>query len=172
MSGTIGRTSATMRCWRAWRNGSRPICSGMMRRAHLANLDLMEALLARLDWKQRHALDELAPTHLTVPSGSRVPLDYQSGEVPVLAVRLQEMFGATDTPTVAGGKAQVLLHLLSPARRPVQVTRDLKSFWANSYRAVKSDLKGQFPSTIGPTTRCRPSRRRGRSRGRVGTLAR
>ena len=110
----------------------------------------MEALLARLDWKQRQALDELAPTHLTVPSGSRVPLDYQSGEVPVLAVRLQEMFGATDTPTIAGGKVQVLLHLLSPARRPVQVTRDLKGFWASSYRAVKSDMKGQYPKHYWP----------------------
>jgi len=127
-----------------------PYLSGMMRRAHLANLDLMEPLLARLDWKQRQALDELAPTHLTVPSGSRVPLDYQSGEVPVLAVRLQEMFGATDTPSIAGGRVQVLLHLLSPARRPVQVTRDLKSFWANSYRAVKADLKGQYPKHCWP----------------------
>jgi ATP-dependent helicase HrpB len=127
-----------------------PYLSGMMRRAHLANLDLMEALLARLDWKQRQALDELAPTHLTVPSGSRVPLDYQSGDVPVLAVRLQEMFGATDTPTVAGGKVQVLLHLLSPARRPVQVTRDLKGFWSSSYRAVKADMKGQYPKHYWP----------------------
>ena len=127
-----------------------PYLSGMTRRAHLANLDLLEALLARLDWKQRQALDELAPTHLTVPSGSRVPLDYRSGDVPVLAVRLQEMFGAIDTPVIAGGKVQVLLHLLSPARRPVQVTRDLKSFWANSYRAVKADLKGQYPKHYWP----------------------
>ena len=141
-----------------------PYLSGMTRRAHLANLDLMEALLARLDWKQRQALDELAPTHLTVPSGSRVPLDYQSGEVPVLAVRLQEMFGATDTPTVAGGKVQVLLHLLSPARRPVQVTRDLKGFWSSSYRAVKADMKGQYPKhhwpddplQAEPTARAKP----------------
>jgi ATP-dependent helicase HrpB len=127
-----------------------PHLSGMTRRAHLANLDLTAALLARLDWKQRQAVDALAPTHLTVPSGARVPLDYRSGEVPVLAVRLQEMFGAMDTPTIAGGKVQVLLHLLSPARRPVQVTRDLKSFWANSYRAVKADLKGQYPKHYWP----------------------
>jgi ATP-dependent helicase HrpB len=127
-----------------------PYLSGMTRRAHLANLDLMDASLSRLDWKQRQALDDLAPTHLTVPSGSRVPLDYQSGEVPVLAVRLQEMFGATDTPTIAGGKVQVLLHLLSPARRPVQVTRDLKGFWSSSYRAVKADMKGQYPKHYWP----------------------
>lgn len=127
-----------------------PYLAGMTRRAHLANLDLMEALLPRLDWKLRQVLDELAPIHLTVPSGSRVPLDYQSGEVPVLAVRLQEMFGATDTPTIAGGKVQVLLHLLSPARRPVQVTRDLKGFWSSSYRAVKADMKGQYPKHYWP----------------------
>jgi ATP-dependent helicase HrpB len=144
-----------------------PYLAGMTRRAHLANLDIMEVLLARLDWKQRQVLDELAPTHLTVPSGSRVPLDYQSGDVPVLAVRLQEMFGATDTPTIAGGKIQVLLHLLSPARRPMQVTRDLKSFWVNSYRAVKADLKGQYPKhywpddplQAAPTARAKPKPR-------------
>ncbi|HET6620367.1 MAG TPA: ATP-dependent helicase HrpB [Dongiaceae bacterium] len=141
-----------------------PYLSGMTRRTHLANLDVTEALLACLDWKQRQALDALAPTHLAVPSGSRVPLDYQSGEVPVLAVRLQEMFGATETPAIAGGKVQVLLHLLSPARRPVQVTRDLTSFWANSYRAVKADLKGQYPKhhwpddplQAEPTARAKP----------------
>jgi ATP-dependent helicase HrpB len=135
---------ATLEDWLA------PYLAGKSRRAHLASLDLYDALLARLDWKARQALDDLAPTHLTVPSGSRVPLDYQSGDVPVLAVRLQEMFGATDTPTLAGGKVQVLLHLLSPARRPVQVTRDLKSFWAGSYRAVKADLKGQYPKHYWP----------------------
>jgi ATP-dependent helicase HrpB len=141
-----------------------PYLSGMTRRTHLANLDVTEALLACLDWKQRQALDARAPTHLAVPSGSRVPLDYQSGEVPVLAVRLQEMFGATETPAIAGGKVQVLLHLLSPARRPVQVTRDLTSFWANSYRAVKADLKGQYPKhhwpddplQAEPTARAKP----------------
>ena len=92
----------------------------------------------------------MAPTHLDVPSGSHLPLDYAGGEVPVLAVRLQEMFGATDTPRLADGKVEVLLHLLSPARRPVQVTRDLKSFWANGYRAVKADLKGQYPKHYWP----------------------
>jgi ATP-dependent helicase HrpB len=144
-----------------------PQLSGMTRRAHLADLDLMQALLSRLDWKQRQALDELAPTHLTVPSGSRIPVDYRSGEAPVLAVRLQEMFGATDTPTVAGGKVPVLLHLLSPARRPVQVTRDLKGFWTSSYRAVKAEMKGQYPKhhwpddplQAAPTARAKPRQR-------------
>lgn len=141
-----------------------PYLSGCSRRAHLANLDLRAALLSGLDWAQRQALDELAPTHLTVPSGSSVPLTYRDQPVPVLAVRLQEMFGATETPRIAGGKVQVLLHLLSPARRPMQITRDLASFWANGYRAVKVDLKGQYPKhywpddplIAAPTARAKP----------------
>jgi ATP-dependent helicase HrpB len=122
---------------------------GVTRRAHLARLDLHDILAGRLDWKQRQALDALAPTHLTVPSGSRIPIDYDA-PVPVLAVRLQEMFGAADTPTLANGKAAVLLHLLSPARRPVQVTQDLKSFWKNGYAAVRADLRGQYPKHYWP----------------------
>ena len=140
-----------------------PDLDGVMRRAHLDRLDLHEALTARLDWKQRQALDALAPTHLTVPSGSRIPIDYDA-PVPVLAVRLQEMFGAAETPKLAGGKVAVLLHLLSPARRPVQVTQDLKSFWANGYAAVRSDLRGQYPRhswpddplQAAPTARAKP----------------
>ncbi|MBI2255983.1 MAG: ATP-dependent helicase HrpB [Proteobacteria bacterium] len=123
---------------------------GISRRAHLDRLDLHAALTDSLDWQQRQALEQLAPTHLDVPSGSRVPLDYDSGEQPVLAVRLQEMFGATETPRIAGGRAPVLLHLLSPARRPVQVTQDLASFWKNAYKAVKADLKGQYPKHYWP----------------------
>jgi ATP-dependent helicase HrpB len=140
-----------------------PYLDGITRRAHLDRLDLHEALSSRLDWKQRQALEALAPTHLTVPSGSRIPIDYDP-PVPVLAVRLQEMFGAAETPKLAGGRAPVLLHLLSPARRPVQVTQDLKSFWANGYAAVRSDLRGQYPKhswpddplQAAPTARAKP----------------
>lgn len=143
-----------------------PQLDGVMRRAHLAKLDLHGALIEALDWKQRQALDKLAPTHLDVPSGSRVPLDYSDPARPVLAVRLQEMFGATETPRVAGGRVAVLLHLLSPARRPVQVTQDLASFWTGSYKAVKADLKGQYPKhywpddplVAEPTARAKPRR--------------
>lgn len=143
-----------------------PQLDGVMRRAHLARLDLHGALVETLDWKQRQALDKLAPTHLEVPSGSRVPLDYSDPARPVLAVRLQEMFGATETPRVAGGRVAVLLHLLSPARRPVQVTQDLGSFWRGSYKAVKADLKGQYPKhywpddplVAEPTARAKPRR--------------
>ncbi|MBY0432028.1 MAG: ATP-dependent helicase HrpB, partial [Rhodospirillales bacterium] len=127
-----------------------PFLEGITRRAHLSRLDLGEALRALLPWDRRRALDELAPTHLVVPSGSRIPLDYQSGEEPVLAVRLQEMFGAVTTPTLARGRVPVLLHLLSPARRPMQVTRDLASFWANTYAQVRADLRGQYPKHSWP----------------------
>lgn len=127
-----------------------PHLDNVSRRSHLERIDLHAALTASLDWQQRQALDQLAPLQIDVPSGSRVPIDYDSGDVPVLAVRLQEMFGATETPRIAGGRATVLLHLLSPARRPVQVTQDLTSFWANAYKAVKADLKSQYPRHYWP----------------------
>ncbi len=122
-----------------------PYLNGITRGEHLRRLDLSSALAATLSWKQRQALDILAPTHFTVPSGSRIPIDYISGDTPVLAVRLQEMFGATETPTIAAGKSPLLIHLLSPAGRPVQMTRDLKSFWAHTYFEVKKDLMGRYP---------------------------
>ena len=111
----------------------------------LKRLDLAWPLQALLTPEQRRAIDTLAPTHLTVPTGSHIPLDYQSGEIPVLAVRLQELFGQCDTPRLANGRVPILIHLLSPARRPVQVTQDLKSFWATGYQAVKKELKGRYP---------------------------
>jgi ATP-dependent helicase HrpB len=111
----------------------------------LARLDLAAMLAARLDWQQRQQVDELAPTHLGVPSGSRIRLQYQPGEPPVLAVRLQELFGLADTPTVCGGTIPVTLHLLSPAKRPVQITTDLRSFWNTTYKEVKKELQGRYP---------------------------
>jgi ATP-dependent helicase HrpB len=121
-----------------------PWLQGMSRLAQLKRLDLHAALLARLSWTQQRRLDELAPALLTVPSGSRVRLDYRE-ETPVLAVRLQEMFGLSETPCVAGGRVPVLLHLLSPARRPMQITRDLAAFWQGAYHEVKKELKGRYP---------------------------
>src|SRR5690606_13590348 len=90
-----------------------------------------------------------APVTITVPSGSRVRLDYTE-EPPVLAVRLQELFGLADTPRIGGGRQVVKLHLLSPARRAVQVTQDLTSFWRNTYLKVKKDLKGRYPKHYWP----------------------
>jgi ATP-dependent helicase HrpB len=111
----------------------------------LRGIDIAVALKAQLSWEQQRILDERAPASITVPSGSRVKLDYSSGDLPVLAVKLQEMFGVADTPTLAGGRARVLLHLLSPAGRPVQITQDLKGFWERGYPSVKKDLKGRYP---------------------------
>ncbi|MFC1774302.1 ATP-dependent helicase C-terminal domain-containing protein, partial [Pseudomonadota bacterium] len=143
-----------------------PFLGGMTRLAHLKRLDLHAALLAQLSWEQQQQLDQMAPTHLRVPSGSRLRLDYSEGR-PVLAVRLQEMFGLADTPRIAGGRVAVLLYLLSPARRPVQVTQDLATFWSGSYHAVKKELKGRYPKhpwpddplQALPTTRVKPRKR-------------
>ncbi|MDH5446246.1 MAG: ATP-dependent helicase HrpB [Gammaproteobacteria bacterium] len=121
-----------------------PYLTGMSRLSHLQQLDMHSILMACLSWEQQSQLKALAPTHITVPSGSNVRLDY-SHSPPVLAVRLQEMFGLTDTPHIANGKVAVLLHLLSPARRPVQITQDLAGFWQSSYHEVKKDLKGRYP---------------------------
>lgn len=122
-----------------------PYLAGITRRDHLARLDLAAILQSRLSRQQRQRLDEGAPTHIVVPSGSRVRLDYRPGESPVLAVKLQELFGLPDTPRVAWGKVPVTLHLLSPARRPIQVTQDLRGFWERTYAEVKKELKGRYP---------------------------
>jgi ATP-dependent helicase HrpB len=122
-----------------------PRLSGVRRGDELARIDVADALLGRLDWQQRSALDQLAPTHLTVPSGSRIPIDYADAEAPVLAVRLQEMFGLAETPRIFRGTVPLMLHLLSPAHRPVQVTRDLGGFWRGSYFEVRKDLRGRYP---------------------------
>ena len=111
----------------------------------LARVDVADALLARLTWKQRERLDALAPTHCVVPSGSRLPIDYADAAAPALAVRLQELFGLADTPRVGEGRVPLTLQLLSPAHRPVQVTRDLAGFWARSYFDVRKDLRGRYP---------------------------
>jgi ATP-dependent helicase HrpB len=122
-----------------------PHLSGITRPQALARLDLAVLLRGALSWSQQQALDRLAPTHARVPSGSRLPIDYVSSDVPVLAVRLQEMFGARDTPAVLDGRVKLLLHLLSPAGRPLQVTRDLAGFWSGSYPSVRSEMRGRYP---------------------------
>jgi len=121
-----------------------PYLAGMTRLKDLQRLNLKDALYSQLTRQQQHLLEQQAPTHYTVPSGSRIPIDY-SNDQPILAVRLQEMFGATQTPAIANGRLPLLIHLLSPASRPVQVTRDLAGFWQGSYQDVKKDLKGRYP---------------------------
>ncbi|MCW2814946.1 MAG: hrpB, partial [Nocardioides sp.] len=112
-------------------------------------LDLVQALRRLLPWPEAARLDELAPERVTVPSGSAVRIDYD-GDQPVLAVRLQEVFGWTATPRLADGRVPLLLHLLSPARRPAAVTADLASFWATGYAAVRADLRGRYPKHAWP----------------------
>jgi ATP-dependent helicase HrpB len=111
----------------------------------LARVDLAGALLSRLPWDRRTVLDDLAPTHIAVPSGSRIAVDYSDAAAPVLAVRLQEMFGLADTPRIARGAVPLTVHLLSPAQRSVQVTSDLAGFWRTSYFDVRKELRGRYP---------------------------
>jgi ATP-dependent helicase HrpB len=144
-----------------------PWLEGITRREHLQRLDLLGMLRGQLEWSQQQAMDELAPIHIQVPSGSRKRLSYRPGEPPVLAVRLQEMFGLVDTPTVCHGQVPVMLHLLSPAQRPIQVTQDLRGFWERTYAEVKKELKGRYPKhhwpddpwSAQPTARAKPRRR-------------
>jgi len=122
-----------------------PYLDGIVRLEELKRLDVASLLRSSLPWEAQQRLDRLAPTHLAVPSGHRRRLVYQPGEPPVLAVKLQELFGLEQTPTICDGAVPVVLHLLSPAGRPIQITRDLKSFWHNTYPEVKKELKGRYP---------------------------
>ncbi|MGQ0646552.1 MAG: ATP-dependent helicase HrpB [Gemmatimonadaceae bacterium] len=141
-----------------------PHLGGVHSRAELNRLDLGTLLLELVDWPRRARLDALAPTHFTAPTGSRLSIDYADPATPVVRVRLQEMFGLRDTPRVLDGRVPVTLHLLSPAQRPVQVTRDLAGFWRTSYFDVKKELKGRYPrhqwpddpSVAEPTRRAKP----------------
>ena len=141
-----------------------PWLDGITKKDQLKRLQLPSILKNQLDWDRQRRMDELAPTHIQVPSGSRKRLDYSEVDAPVLAVRLQEMFGLADTPRVCGGAVAVTLHLLSPAQRPIQVTQDLQGFWKRTYQEVKKELKGRYPKHYWPddpwgavaTSRIRP----------------
>lgn len=127
-----------------------PWLGGIRRMAELSRLDMETILLGLLPPGSRDRLDRLAPSVLEVPSGSRIALDYGDPGGPVLSVRLQEMFGLPETPRVGGGRVPVTLHLLSPARRPVQVTRDLASFWRTGYAEVRKELRARYPKHAWP----------------------
>lgn len=127
-----------------------PHLYGMTGKGALGRLNLNQILEGMLTWEQRRWLDEWAPTHIVVPSGSRIPVNYSDLAAPTLSVRLQEMFGLADTPRIAKGRVPLILHLLSPAQRPVQVTKDLASFWRDAYFEVKKDLKGRYPKHYWP----------------------
>lgn len=127
-----------------------PYLNGISSRAGLQQLNLVPILEATLTWQQRQRLEEAAPTHILVPSGQRVPIDYNCPDNPILSVRLQEMFGLADTPRIGGGRVPLTIQLLSPARRPVQVTKDLSSFWRSGYFEVRKDLLGRYPKHYWP----------------------
>ncbi|MGH7551448.1 MAG: ATP-dependent helicase C-terminal domain-containing protein, partial [Longimicrobiales bacterium] len=122
-----------------------PHITGMRSLTELKRLDLEQILEASVPPRRRNSLRSLAPTHLEVPSGSRIAIDYRDPASPALAVRLQEVFGLIETPRVGGGRVPLTMHLLSPAHRPVQVTRDLSSFWRTTYFDVRKDLRGRYP---------------------------
>ena len=126
--------------------------------------DLTRALDAQLEQAQRRRLDAEAPTHFEAPTGSRVPVDYAAEGGPAIAVRVQELFGLGTHPALAGGRVPLTLQLLSPAHRPIQITRDLPGFWRGSWSAVRAEMRGRYPrhpwpddpATAAPTTRVKP----------------
>ena len=144
--------------------GDWPDLGSARRRADLAKIDVANALRRLMPWSVAGRLDDVAPERLGVPSGSRVRVDYADPAAPVLAVKVQEAFGWADAPRLADGRVPVLLHLLSPAGRPVAVTRDLASFWANGYPQVRSELRGRYPRHPWPEdpTTAEPTRRTNR----------
>jgi len=134
--------------------------------AELRRAPLLDVLQGALSWEQLEAVRREAPERLEVPSGSQIRINYEPGRPPVLAARIQEMFGLAETPRVAAGRIPVLLHLLAPNGRPQQVTHDLRSFWENTYPQVRKELQGRYPRHAWPTDpwNARPERRPGRSR--------
>jgi ATP-dependent helicase HrpB len=122
-----------------------PALAGKTALGEFAGDDFAQALQGLLPWTLRRRLDAEAPTHFTAPSGSAVPIDYEAQEGPKLAIRVQELFGLDRHPSIAAGRVPLVVELLSPAHRPVQVTRDLPGFWRGSYAAVKAEMKGRYP---------------------------
>ncbi|MEX2185901.1 MAG: ATP-dependent helicase HrpB, partial [Pirellulales bacterium] len=141
------------------------VCAGCVSLAEVRRRSLLPVLFGMLDGQQRAALDRYAPTRIEVPSGSQIALAYEFGKPPVLAVRIQELFGMKETPRVAGGRIGVLLHLLGPNYRPQQITSDLASFWNNTYAEVRKELRRRYPKHAWPedpwtaTAERRPGRR-------------
>jgi ATP-dependent helicase HrpB len=122
-----------------------PYLAGMSRLQHLKSLDMLAILKSQLDWSTLQTMDKQVPSHITVPSGSSIRIDYTDLTAPVLPVKLQEMFGATETPSILGGAIALSIHLLSPAGRLLQITQDLQAFWTNTYPQVKAEMKGRYP---------------------------
>jgi ATP-dependent helicase HrpB len=122
-----------------------PYLAGITRRAHLDRLDMLAIVSTLIPHELRRRLDRLAPRHVAIPSGADIAIDYETEGDPVLRARLQEMFGLKETPRIADGRAALRIELLSPARRPLAVTQDLKSFWVNAYPQVRAEMRGRYP---------------------------
>jgi ATP-dependent helicase HrpB len=141
-----------------------PHLTGKTKLSEIGADDLGAALDALLPWHLKRRLDEEAPTHFEAPTGNRHAIDYETAGAPALHIRVQEMFGITRHPSIAGGKLPLTLHLLSPAHRPIQITRDLPAFWKGSWTAVKAEMKGRYPrhpwpddpASAVPTSRAKP----------------
>jgi ATP-dependent helicase HrpB len=141
-----------------------PFLAGKTRLAEIGADDLGTALDALLPWSARRRLDTEAPTHFEAPTGNRHAIDYQGPGAPALHIRVQELFGLRQHPAIAGGRLPLTLHLLSPAQRPIQITRDLPGFWKGSWAAVRAEMKGRYPrhpwpedpASAAPTARAKP----------------
>jgi ATP-dependent helicase HrpB len=127
-----------------------PFLEGATRRSQLGRVPLLDALQAHLGYERQRRLDELAPAHVGLPTGTRARIDYLSDNAPIASMRMQEVFGLAATPRIGGGTVPVTFELLSPARRPLQVTRDLASFWKNAYVEVRKDMRGRYPRHYWP----------------------
>jgi ATP-dependent helicase HrpB len=141
-----------------------PFLAGKTRLADIGADDLGSAIEALLPWHLKRRLDEEAPTHFVAPTGNRHAIDYDGPGAPALGIRVQELFGLTRHPAIAGGRLRLTLNLLSPAHRPIQITRDLPGFWKGSWAAVKAEMKGRYPrhpwpddpASAAPTARAKP----------------
>ncbi len=130
--------------------GCEPYLAGKARLSDITADDLGSALDALLPWGMRQRLEAEAPTHFEAPTGNRHALDYEGPGAPALHIRVQELFGLKQHPAIAGGRLPLTLNLLSPAHRPIQITRDLPGFWAGSWAAVKADMRGRYPRHVWP----------------------
>ena len=141
-----------------------PFLGGKTRLSEIGADDLGAALDALLPWSLKRRLDEEAPTHFVAPTGNRHAIDYEGAGAPALHIRVQELFGLTEHPAIANGRLPLTLNLLSPAHRPIQITRDLPGFWKGSWAAVKAEMKGRYPrhpwpddpASAAPTARAKP----------------
>jgi len=144
-----------------------PILMDKSARSQVSTDELSDAVMAMLPWPLRRRLEAEAPTHFTAPSGSSVPIDYEAEQGPTVSIRVQEMFGLAAHPTIAGGRVPLTIELLSPAHRPVQVTRDLPGFWRGSYAEVKTEMRGRYPKHPWPDDPlAAPATRRAKRRGK------